>query len=149
MNSPCASFCDSSILISINENILGAMGTFKTKAKVWNPFDRLKEAEVELIVDSGSTYTVLPKSLLEDIKVKPIRMIRLRLADSTVVEKALGEVGIAINEYVASATPVVFGDEDVYLLGAVAMEQLSLAPDPVKRILVPVEALLMRFQKQK
>jgi len=84
---------------------------------------------------------------LEGIKVKPIRMIRLRLADSTVVEKALGEVGIAINEYVASATPVVFGDEDVYLLGAVAMEQLSLAPDPVKRTLVPVEALLMRFHE--
>jgi len=84
---------------------------------------------------------------LEGIKVKPIRMVRLRLADSRVVEKALGEVGIAINEYAASATPVVFGDEDVYLLGAVVMEQLSLAPDPVKRILVPVEAVLMRFHK--
>ncbi len=78
------------------------------------------------------------------INVKPTRMIRLRLANSGVVKKSLGEVGTAINEYVASATPVVFGDEDVYLLGAVAMERLSLAPDPVKRILVPVEALLMR-----
>jgi len=121
------------------------MGTFKINAKVWKPFDRPKEAEVELIVDSGSTYTVLPESLLKGINVKPTRMIRLRLADSKVVEKALGEVGIAINEYVASATPVVFGDEDVCLLGAVTMEQLSLAPDPVKKILVPVEALLMRI----
>ena len=65
---------------------------FKIRAKVWNPFDRLKEAEVELVVDSGTTYTVLLKSLLESLKVKPIRMIRLRLTDSRVVEKALREL---------------------------------------------------------
>jgi len=65
--------------------------------------------------------------------VKPMRTIRLRLADSKIVEKALGEIGIAIDEYSASATPVVFDEEEVYLLGIVAMEQLGLAPDPWKR----------------
>ena len=119
------------------------MGTFKVKAKIWSILDRANEAGVELVVDSGSTYTVLPRSLLRKLKVKPVRTVRLKLADSRVVEKSLGEVGIMINEYAASATPVVFGNEDVYLLGAVTMEQLSLAPDPVKKTLVPVEALLM------
>lgn len=43
----------------------------------------------------------------------------------------------------ASATPVVFGEGGIYLLGSVTMEQLGLAPDPVERRLKLVEVLLM------
>ncbi|MEM3390475.1 MAG: aspartyl protease family protein [Thermoproteota archaeon] len=119
------------------------MGVFKVKARVWNVFVMTKKADVELTVDSGSTYTVLPGSLLEKLDVKPIRRVKLRLADNRVVEKELGEVGIEIEGYRLSSTPVIFGDENIYLLGSVAMEGLSLAPDVVKKKLVPVEALLM------
>jgi len=119
------------------------MGVFKVKARVWNVFDSTKRTDVELTVDSGSTYTVLPGYLLRKLDVKPIRKVKLRLADDRVVEKELGEVGIEIEGYYLSSTPVVFGDGDVYLLGSVTMEGLSLAPDVVKKKLVPVEALLM------
>lgn len=119
------------------------MEVFKVKARVWNVFEKSKSAEVELTVDSGSTYTVLPSSLLEKMNVEPIRKAKLRLADNRVVEKELGEVGIEIEGYYLSSTPVIFGDENVYLLGSVTMEGLSLAPDVVKKKLVPVEALLM------
>ncbi|MCX8183554.1 MAG: aspartyl protease family protein [Crenarchaeota archaeon] len=119
------------------------VGVFKVKARVWNVFVSAKETDVELTVDSGFTYTVLPGSLLEKLDVKPIRRVRLRLADNRVVERELGEVGIEIEGYRLSSTPVIFGDEDAYLLGSVAMEGLSLAPDVVKKKLVPVEALLM------
>ncbi|MEM3711915.1 MAG: hypothetical protein QXR97_00010 [Thermoproteota archaeon] len=64
------------------------------KARVWNVFDSTKKTDVELTVDSGSTYTVLLSSLLEKLDVKPIRRVRLRLADNRVMEKELGEVGI-------------------------------------------------------
>jgi len=70
-------------------------------------------------------------------------MVKLRLADGRIVERPLGEVGIDIEGYTASATPVVFGDEGVYLLGSVTLEQLGLAPDPIARRLRPTEALLM------
>ncbi len=59
------------------------------------------------------------------------------------MERPLGEVRIDIEGYTASATPVVFGDEGVYLLGSVTMKQLGLAPDPIARRLRPIEALLM------
>ena len=72
-----------------------------------------------------------------------MRRVRLRLADGRVVEKPVGEVGVEVEGYRATATPVVFGDEGVYLLGAVTVEQLGLAPDPVEKRLKPVEALLM------
>ncbi len=119
------------------------MGVFKVKALIWNPQDLSRKYEVELIVDTGATYTVLPNSLLEKLGVKPFRTIKLRLADGRVVEKPLGEIGIEIMGYRASATPVVFGEENIYLLGSVTLEQLSLAPDPIEKKLKPVEALLM------
>ena len=119
------------------------MGVFRVKAKVWNPFKPENAVEVELVVDTGATYTVLPAKVLDELGIKAIRLARLRLADNRVIEKPLGEIGIEIEGYRASATPVVFGDKDIYLLGAVTMEQLGLAPDPLEKRLKPTEALLM------
>ncbi len=118
------------------------MGVFNVKARVWSPFKSNRVIDVELIVDTGATYTVLPVDILKNLGIKPFRTARLRLADNRVVEKPLGEIGIEIEGYRVSATPVVF-DKDVYLLGSVTMEQLGLAPDPIEKKLKPVEALLM------
>ncbi|MBO3799715.1 MAG: hypothetical protein FGF52_01480 [Candidatus Brockarchaeota archaeon] len=74
------------------------------KARIWNVFVSTKKADVELTVDSSSTYTVLHSSLLEKLDVKPIRRVRLRLADNSVVEKELGEIGIKIEEYRLSSS---------------------------------------------
>jgi len=119
------------------------MGTFKVKAKIWNPFRLDNVLDVKLIVDTGATYTVLPAKVLEKLGIRVVRMARLRLADNRVIERPLGEIGIEIENQRASATPVIFGGEGVYLLGAVTMEQLGLAPDPIEKRLKPVEALLM------
>ncbi|GAB6944385.1 aspartyl protease family protein [Vulcanisaeta sp. JCM 14467] len=119
------------------------MGTFSVRAVIWNVAEPAKSITVDLLVDTGSTYTVIPGRVLEELGVKPIRAVRLRLADGRVVERALGEVGIEVEGFRASATPVVFGDEGIYLLGSVTLEQLGLAPDPVERRLKPTEVLLM------
>ncbi len=55
----------------------------------------------------------------------------------------MGEAGIEVEGFTASATPVIFGDEGVYLLGSVTLKQLGLAPDPIEKRLKPTEALLM------
>jgi len=122
------------------------MGVFKVNAWVWSPLTPEKKVLLELLVDTGATYTVLPESLLKSLGVKPYRVARLRLADNRIVEKSLGEIGIEVEGYRASATPVVFGKEEVYLLGSVTMEQLGLAPDPIAKRLNPVEALLMQIR---
>jgi len=124
------------------------MGVFKVKAIIWNPLNRDRKISVNLIVDTGSMYTVLPASILQQLGIEPIRVAKLRLAGSRVVEKPLGEIGIEIEGYMASATPVVSGEEGVHLLGSVTMEQLGLAPDPLQKKLKPVEALMMQLQSQ-
>jgi len=119
------------------------LGIFTVKAVIWNPSDFEKKLSVELIVDTGATYTTLPTSVLKELDIKPIRVIEVRLADNRVVERFVGEIGIEIEGYRASATPIIFGDEGIYLLGAVTIEQLGLAPDPVQKKLKPIEALLL------
>jgi predicted aspartyl protease len=119
------------------------MGTFKVEAEVWNPKRPKARARVELLVDTDATYTTMSSTVLEALEVKPLRMVKLKLADGTVIEKPLGEVGIEVEGYRASATPVVFGNEGIFLLGSVTMEQLGLVPDPVSKRLKPTEALLM------
>jgi predicted aspartyl protease len=120
------------------------MGAFTVKVTVWNPRKPEIKIDLELLVDSGATYTVIPANVLKSLEIESIRLIRLRLADNRVIEKPLGEIGIEIEGYKASATPVVFGDEGIYLLGSVTMEQLGLMPDPVHKKLKPTEALLMQ-----
>jgi len=119
------------------------MEVFNVKVTIWNPKKPEFKIDLELLVDTSATYTVLPASILKSLEIEPIRSIRLRLADNRVVEKPLGEIGIEIEGYKASATPVIFGDEGIYLLGSVSMEQLGLTPDPVYKKLKPTEALLM------
>lgn len=119
------------------------MGVFSVKAKVWNIADKSKLVEAMFIVDTGATYTLMPSSALKALGVKPIRSAKLRLADSKLVEKPIGEIAIEIDGYSASATPVIFGEKGVHLLGATTMEQLGLAPDPIEKKLKPAEALLM------
>jgi len=120
------------------------VGVFTVKAFVWNPQNPEKRVSVELVVDTGATYTTLPSSLLTSLGIKPVRSIRVRLADNRVVERLVGEVGIEVEGFRASATPVIFGDEGIYLLGSVTMEQLGLAPDPINKRLKPIEALLLK-----
>jgi len=120
------------------------MEVFTVKVTVWNPRKPIIKIDLELLVDSGATYTVIPANVLKSLEIESIRLIRLRLADNRVIEKPLGEIGIEIEGYKASATPVVFGDEGIYLLGSVTMEQLGLMPDPVYKKLKPTEAPLMQ-----
>jgi len=118
------------------------MGYVKVRARIWNVEDPRKAKGVELLVDTGAVYTVLPRSLLEELGVEPMGKRRFRLADNRVVERDVGIVGIEIKG-IKTHTPVVFGDEGVYLLGVVTLEELGLEVDPVSGELKPMELLLM------
>ena len=114
----------------------------KVRAKVWNIEDPSRCRDVELLADTGVIYTVLSTSLLQDLGVKPIGRRRFRLANNQVIERDVGIIGIEI-QGIKTHTIVVFGDEDVYLLGVVTLEELGLEVDPVKGELRPLELLLM------
>ena len=65
------------------------MGTFSVEIEIGDPPGERFE-ELSALVDTGSTYTVVPRQLLEHLGVLPYRTVPFRLADGRVVEGELG-----------------------------------------------------------
>ncbi|MGC8912264.1 MAG: retroviral-like aspartic protease family protein [Nitrososphaeria archaeon] len=124
------------------EHHLVRMGFVKVRVKVWNIENPKQSRELELLADTGAIYTVLPSSLLKELGIKAINRRKFKLANNEVVEKDVGLMGVEI-EGKFTYTIVVFGEENVYLLGVTTLEELGLEVDPVKGVLRPMELLLM------
>ena len=98
---------------------------------------------VDAIVDTGATRTAIPGSLLRRLGVEPYRTAEFRLADGSTRHLRLGRARVRI-EGREELTQVAFGDENMpCLLGAITLEELDLAVDPVNRRLIPTSALLL------
>ena len=104
--------------------------------------DAARFEQVEALVDTGATYTVLPRALLHGLGIVPHACAPFVVADGREVELEIGRAWIRVDGR-QEFSLVVFGD--TALLGAVTLEELRLAADPVAKRLVPVPALLMRL----
>ena len=112
------------------------LGVFNWPVRL-DSMDRQRSLEIEAMVDTGASYTIVPAALLNDLGVQPIDKITLVLADGRPVEYDLGEAHATINGR-SIPTLVVFGDDHARaLLGAYTLEGLRLAVDPAHGKLVP------------
>ena len=119
------------------------MGTSTTAIEIGDP-DGRRWRQVDVLVDSGATFTMLPRSLLEDFDVRPKDKVPFELADGRSVELDIGETSVRIGRRVRT-TLVIFADNGVQpLLGAYTLEAFLLAVDPVNRRLVPISGLLKK-----
>lgn len=121
----------------------GRVGTFTVRLEIGDPEARRFES-VDALVDTGATHTTLPADLLSSLGVVAYRRARFELADGRGAELEIGRTWVRIDGR-AELTQVVFAKEGTpALLGAVTLEQLHLAVDPVHRRLVPTTPLLLR-----
>jgi len=115
------------------------VGTFYVMIQVADRF-RERYANVDAMVDTGSTYTSLPGSLLDELGIEREETDVFELADSRLVEYALGETHIRL-EGRELTVPVVFAADDAApLVGMTTLEILRLGIDPVAERLVPAIA---------
>jgi len=118
------------------------VGTFRVEVEVGDPTGQRFE-RYEAVVDTGSTYSVFPATVLGRLGVEPHRTSAFELADGSRKEWPIGRTWLRLDGR-QELSLVVFGDEDTEpILGAVALEEFLLAPDPVRRKLVPVPGLMM------
>ena len=118
------------------------MGTFRVRIEIGDPQGQRFEY-VEALVDTGATNTTLPASVLSGLGVQPYRKSVFELADGSQLELDVGRTWVRVNGQ-QEFTQVVFGGEgSKAILGAVTLEEMGLAVDPVKRRLVPVHKYLM------
>src|SRR5262249_53834154 len=115
------------------------MGITNTTVGVSHVSRATPVAEVDMIVDSGAIYSVVPAELLASIHVRPEGRERFALADGRTVRR---ETGWVLFELEGRRAPsrVIFGLRgDASLLGMVTLEELGLALDPLKRRLRPLK----------
>ena len=119
------------------------MGTFYTPIEIAGA-DRERFETVEALVDTGATYSAMPASVLRALGVTPFRRQSFRLADGSRIYRDMGEMSVRINGE-ALTTFVVFVSEGANpILGALTLEQFSVAVDPVGKRLVPTDAIGIR-----
>lgn len=118
-----------------------SVGTFRYPIQIAS-LDGAVQETLDALVDTGATYTWIPRPILSRLGIAPTTRRRLQLADGTVIEREAGQILVTIDgERVI--TLCIFGDPGTMaLLGAVTLEECGLAPDPVRQRLIPVTGLL-------
>ena len=113
------------------------MGMFNVPIKISNPNGE-DEAEFDALVDTGAFLTMAPEPALRRLGLTPNRTVEFELADGSIVAHGVGEARAAINGH-SVTTQIVFGPEGVEpVIGALTLESLRLAVDPVNEPLIPV-----------
>jgi clan AA aspartic protease len=98
---------------------------------------------VEALVDTGATYTLVQRPVLERLGISRLERQPFVLADGRRVEYDIAQVRVRINAR-ERFTVCIFGDEgSAPLLGSVTLEEFGLGVDPVNKRLVPVAGFLV------
>lgn len=112
------------------------MGLVHAEIELFNPSaDQLKPIVVTALVDSASTWLIVPQHVANQLKLAVLEQREVTLADGArkVVDYA-GPVRIRFDGRNAFAGALVMGDE--VLLGAIPMEDMDLIIHPLRRLLV-------------
>lgn len=118
------------------------MSTFKVDATLIHPDRREQLLPLELLVDTGATYTLLPIEIVAELGLSTPYARRVELASGEHAVYRVGEVRIRLAH--EEMTTIFFAGPlgSVPLLGAVTLEQFGLAADPARQRLFPVPPLL-------
>ena len=117
------------------------MGTFSADIAV----RRDKEGPFETVtalVDTGAVYSMLPAKLLRKLEVAPTKEGEFTLADGRRQKLPIGAVRVRIgsDEF---ESPVIFGPDERFLLGAITMQIFGLIADTTHHKLIPAPELTL------
>lgn len=119
------------------------MGTFRIAIQLARA-DGEQFESMEALVDTGASYTWIPRDVLERLGVRPDEERVFVLADGREVRYPMAWLRVRLERGERiQPTLVVCGDAGTEpLLGAFTLEGFGLGVDPVNRRLIPVPGLL-------
>lgn len=99
--------------------------------------------EIDALVDTGSSFSVAPRSDLAALGIQPVGRVPCTLADGSVIHSDIGEARTRIGD-TDRVDLIIFGEPgEPNLLGAHTLEAHLLAVDPHNKRLVPINGLRM------
>ena len=119
----------------------GSVGHVDVAISVGSP-DRSRFVEIIANVDTGATFTMLPRQLLEELGIVSDRSERFKIANGEIITKQMAEVIVRLGEE-ESTIQCIFGEEnEPAIIGVVTLEQFLLGVDTVNQRLVKIPGLL-------
>ena len=118
------------------------MGLTVLELEVGNDSNPEVTERLDFLVDSGAIYSVVPSPVLQKLGIRPLGEQVFRLADGTKILRKKGGAFFRFGDKFGVAD-VIFGEEgDSTLLGALTLEALGLALDPIRRELRELPMIL-------
>lgn len=118
------------------------MGTFSVSVSLANPQRPERRVSLDLLVDTGATWTRLPAAVVSQLGLTASRQRTVTPATGERVNYPAGQVAIQLNGEEIITVFLAGPPDGLAILGAVTLEEFGLAPDPVRKTLVPVGGLL-------
>ena len=110
--------------------------------QVGNPARPDRTETLELLVDSGAIYSVIPAPILRRLGIRSLGREEFRLDNGGKITRRKGIALFRYGKRVGGAD-VIFGEPgDSQLLGALTLEALGLSLDPLRRELKPLPMIL-------
>jgi aspartyl protease family protein len=121
------------------------VGAFEYSVEVGD-FEGRRFEQLVALVDTGATYTTIPRDVLFRLGVTPEEERPFILANGERITYGMAWVRIHLDGR-EQPSLAVFGEEGIKpLLGAFTLEGFGLAVDPVSQRLVPAEAYLVQIR---
>ena len=118
------------------------MGLTVLAIEVGNPANPDVTESIDLLIDSGAVYSVIPTPVLERPGIRPLTEQEFRLADGSKIVRQKGGALFKYGDRIGVAD-VIFGEPaDSALLGAFTLEALGLSLDPLQRTLRKLPMIL-------
>jgi predicted aspartyl protease len=121
------------------------MGTFQVGVTIKNFRDPRRRRDLSLLVDTGATYTTLPRTVAHALGCRPIGTRRILLADGREDEWPVGVVSMTLEGQEVPTLCLIGPKGGPARLGAVTLEEFALAVDPVAKRLIPVRGYVARL----
>jgi len=126
------------------------MGHVEVPVKVFATENGRGSAELSMLVDTGAIFTLVPRSVLEQLGVRPRRSERFQTIDGQPIERDVGVIEIEVQgRQPPGPVPVIFGEpNDGAVLGVTALESMGWKVNPVAGTLEPVELRMWSVMKR-
>jgi clan AA aspartic protease len=123
------------------------MGTVQQRIEIGD-FAGTRFEPLDAMIDTGATYTWVPRDILERLGVTPEEKRPFILADGRQAEYDVAWVRVRLDGRTQPSI-CIFGEPGTEpLVGVFTLEAFGLAVDPVNRRLIPVPGHLAATQRQ-